>query len=203
MRLRAKQLRPWRSAVVIVAALALSVVGCSRADSLDEQAADGQEKSYVAGDGTVTELAPEARGEPISAAGLASDSSRVSLADFRGDVVVVNVWYAACGPCREEAPDLAALSESFSADGVQFVGVNTRDDAGTAAAFERSFSMPYPSIVDTDGSALASLSGQVSPNAVPTTLVLDRQGRVAGRVLGLAERSTLRAMVSGVLAEPS
>jgi hypothetical protein len=63
--------------------------------------------------------------------------------------------------------------------------------------------MPYPSIIDTDGSALASLTGQVSPNAVPTTLVLDRQGRVAGRVLGLAEPSTLRSMITDVLAESS
>ena len=76
-------------------------------------------------------------------------------------------------------------------------------NAGTAQAFERQFSVPYPSLADTDGTAIAALQGTVPVNAVPTTVVLDRSGNVAGRILGLADPSTLRSMVDGLLAEPA
>ena len=117
------------------------------------------------------------------------------MADWRGDVVVLNTWYANCPPCRAEAPDLAALSADYAADGVQLLGINRTDDAGTAQAFERQFEVPYPSLDDADGAAIAALQGTVPVNAVPTTVVLDREGKVAGRILGLADPSTLRSMV--------
>ena len=82
---------------------------------------------------------------------------------------------------------------------MQVLGINRTDDAGTAQAFERQFSVPYPSLADTDGTAIAALQGTVPVNAVPTTIVLDRSGKVAGRILGLADPSTLRSMVDGLL----
>jgi hypothetical protein len=96
-----------------------------------------------------------------------------------------------------------ALATDYADDGVHLLGLNGTDDAGTAQAFERTFEVPYPSIADTDGSAIAALQGAVPLQAVPTTVVLDREGRVAARVLGLADGSTLRAMVDDVLAEPA
>lgn len=116
--------------------------------------------------------------------------------------MVVNLWYAACGPCRAEAPDLVALAQDHAGNGVKFLGLNTRDNAETAAAFERSFAVEYPSILDSDGRVVAGLVGQVSAQAVPTTLVLDRKGRVAARVLGRVEKSTLNALISDVVQEP-
>ena len=104
---------------------------------------------------------------------------------------------------RRFAPDLVALATDYADEGVRLLGINGTDDAGTAQAFERTFDVPYPSIADTDGQAVASLQGSVPLQAVPTTVVLDREGRVAARVLGLAEGSTLRAMVDDVLAEPA
>lgn len=168
--------------------LAVGLVACAPAPSGE------QGIGYVSGDGTVREWAPQERGPAVELAGTAYDGSAVDLADHRGQVVVVTTWYAACPPCRAEAPDLVALD---ARPDVQVVGVNSRDDAGTAQAFERSFAVPYPSIDDADGRAIASLQGLVSLTAVPTTLVLDPEGRVAARVIGRAEPSTLTALVDG------
>jgi peroxiredoxin len=124
----------------------------------------------------------------------------VDLATWRGDVVVLNFWYAGCPPCRAEAPDLVALATDYEARGVRLLGVNSRDDAGTAQAFERTFAIPYPSLDDAQSRAVAALQGVVGVRAMPTTVVLDREGRVAARVIGRAEASTLRALVEQELA---
>ena len=119
------------------------------------------------------------------------------------DVVVLNTWYAACPPCRAEAPDLVALAEDYADDGVQLLGINSTDAPGAAQPFERNFEIPYPSVHDTDGAAIAALSGVVPVNAVPTTVVLDRTGHVAARIIGQVDPSTLRALVDEALAEPA
>jgi peroxiredoxin len=147
---------------------------------------------YVSGDGTVTTWSADERGEPVEVSGAALDGSTVNLADFRGQVVLVNTWYAACPPCRAEAPDLVAID---ARPDVQVLGVNGRDDAGTGLAFERTFAVTYPTIDDQDGHAIAALQGLVALNAVPTTLVLDPEGRVAARIIGRADPSTLAALV--------
>ncbi|MFN3865808.1 MAG: redoxin domain-containing protein [Demequina sp.] len=176
--------------LVIFAAIVIAVVlwlaGCAPGDA-------AQSPGYVSGDGTVTEWAPEDRGEPVELSGTSFDGEPVDVADHRGEVVLLNTWYAACPPCRAEAPDLVALDAQ---DGVQLIGINSRDDAATAQAFDRTFSVEYPSIDDSDGRAIARLQGLVAINAVPTTLVLDHEGRVAARAIGSVEPSTLRSLVA-------
>ena len=147
---------------------------------------------YVSGDGTVTTWGAGDRGEPVTLSGMAFDGTEVDVAEYRGQVVVINTWYAACPPCRAEAPDLVELDARSD---VQVLGVNGRDDAGTGLAFERTFAVTYPSIDDADGGAIAALQGLVALNAVPTSLVLDTEGRVAARIIGRAEPSTLDALV--------
>lgn len=189
-----------RPASALLAALLLG--GCTASDALSEQARAGDAKNYVAGDGSVTQLAPGERGEPVRLSGATVDGGTVDVADWRGDVVVLNVWYAACAPCRAEAPDLVETAEAYAGDGVRFLGINTRDDAAAALAFERTYGIEYPSVLDArDGSALLALRGEVPPQAVPTTLVLDAEGRVAARALGRVDGSTLRGMLDDVLAE--
>ncbi len=188
-------------AVLLLALLAALVLSACSTDPLSAQARAGDDKNYVAGDGSVTELTPEQRGEPVQVAGTTTAGDQVDLADLRGGVVVLNLWYAACGPCRAEAPDLAAIAAETSDEGVRFVGINTRDEAPTAQAFERTFEMPYPSIIDNQGEVVLALRGEVSPQSVPTTLVVDRQGRVAARVLGPVNPSTLRSLIESALAE--
>ncbi|WP_348272526.1 TlpA disulfide reductase family protein [Rathayibacter sp. VKM Ac-2759] len=122
---------------------------------------------------------------------------------YAGRVTVVNFWYAGCAPCRAEAPDLQALNEEFSDQDVAFLGVNVRDQTATATAFAGQFGISYPSIIDVNsGEMQLAFSGSVAPNAVPTTVVLDRKGRVASRILGrLADQSILRTLVNDTLAE--
>ena len=159
------------------------------------------DSGYVSGSGVATEIAPEDRGEPLEIVGTTYDGEEFASADVRGEVLVVNVWYASCPPCRKEAPDLQAIHEDYANQGVILIGVNVRDAEGPARAFEETYSITYSSMPDPDAEIMYSLRGQVAPNAVPSTLVLDREGRVAARVSGAADPSVLRAMIDRVLDE--
>ncbi|WP_287931803.1 TlpA disulfide reductase family protein [Arthrobacter sp.] len=185
------------------ALLAVGLAACTANDPLASQAAAGDNKGYIAGDGSVTEYALAKRSDPVEFSGKLFDGSTVSAAKLRGKVTVLNFWYAACSPCRLEAPDLQSLHTEFEPQGVDFLGVNIRDEAATAEAFERTFKLTYPSIMDKDGGVLLSLSQRkfVPPDSVPTTLVLDKQGRVSARILGTADKSTLKALITSALAE--
>ncbi|WP_417235783.1 TlpA family protein disulfide reductase [Arthrobacter sp.] len=191
-----------RRRLVLAAAVLASLVlsGCAATDPLVEQANSGT-SNYVAGDGSVAEFAIDSRSKPVEFSGKLFDGTGVSEADWKGQIAVLNVWYAACAPCRVEAPDLAALHKQFAPQGVQFYGINTRDEAPTAAAFERSFGTNYPSIKDKDGKVLLALTDFVPANAVPTTLVIDKKGRVSARILGIADKGVLTALIRDVLAE--
>ena len=158
-------------------------------------------QGYQSGDGSTRTWRAGDRGEPVSLAGTDFAGAPVDVSAWRGDVVVINTWYAACPPCRKEAPGLVGLATKLAPERVHFVGLNGTDDAGAAQAFERTFAVPYPSIADTNGAAIADLQGAVPVQAVPTTVVLDREGRVAARILGLADRSTLKALIDEALAE--
>lgn len=188
-----------RGTVLIGAVLVAAVLaGCSAGtDGLTD---DGGTAGYVSGDGSLTLWAPQERGEPVELAGTTFAEEEVDLAAWRGDVVLVNTWYAACPPCRDEAPDLVAVAEDY-AESVHLLGVNSTDDAGTALAFERTFAVPYPSLNDPRGHAVAAMQGHVALQAVPTTVLLDRDGRVAARVLGRIDATTVRAVLDDLLAE--
>ena len=186
-------------AALMISALALVACG-SEGDDLAQRASnDGS--NYVAGDGSVEELAPESRGEAVEFDSVLYDGAEVTPETFQGEVSVINFWYAACAPCRVEAPDLQEVHEEFEDDGVQFFGVNTRDTQPTAEAFERTFGITYPSMEDRTGQVVMAMTDYVHPSAVPTTLVLDKQGRVSARVVGIVEPGTLRALIDTALQE--
>ena len=188
-------------AIALAAASVVSLAGCSSNDNLANQFKSGDNKNYIAGDGTVIEFAKENRLPAVSWSGVTESGSKLSSDQLSGVVVVMNFWYAGCAPCRAEAPDLVALNKKY-ANSAQFVGVNVRDSAPTAIAFDRTFKIDWPSIMDSQsGSVLLAFSGVVSPQAVPTTIVIDKQGRVAARILGKFEKSILDAMISRVVAE--
>ncbi|MFF3064742.1 TlpA family protein disulfide reductase [Oerskovia sp. NPDC057915] len=188
------------SGIVALVSLGLVLTACSQesgATSPDDVVGQG----YVSGDGSVKTWDVSDRDEPVVLTGTDFEGGAVDTSQWLGDVVVVNTWYASCAPCRAEAPDLVALANDRAADGVHLLGINSTDDAGAALAFERTFEVPYPSIEDTRGEAIATLEGSVPLQAVPTTVVLDREGRVAARIIGRAEGSTLGALVDDLLAE--
>ena len=188
--------------LIPAAAVLLLLAGCS-ADPLAAQYESGTNQNYISGDGTLTLIAPDDRGDPIAYTSETDAGEPVSNTDYEGEVVVINFWYAACPPCRVEAPDLETLHQAFDGEGASFLGVNVRDQAATAANFEKEFGITYPSVIDTnDGNLLFAFAGTVAPNAVPTTLVIDKQGRVAARFLGLIEEpSTLKTIIAETIAE--
>jgi thiol-disulfide isomerase/thioredoxin len=120
----------------------------------------------------------------------------LSLGDQLGHVVVINVWGSWCGPCRAEAPDLAAISQEAARRGVRFLGIDVRDDPAAALKFERTYGITYPSFDDRDGSLLAKLSGIVPVGAVPSTIVVDEAGVVRARVIGRVDGPTLRSLIA-------
>ncbi|MFB9165240.1 MULTISPECIES: TlpA family protein disulfide reductase [Arthrobacter] len=183
------------------AALTVALAACSGNDPLADQANAGDNKNYIAGDGSVTEYGAADRKDPVAFKGVLFDGGTVDAADFVGKVTVLNFWYAACGPCRIEAPDLQALYTDFKSQDVEFLGVNVRDEKAAAEAFERNFGLSYPSVADKDGGVLLAMTKYVPPAAVPTTLVLDKLGRVCARILGVAEKGTLKALISSALTE--
>lgn len=180
---------------------ALALTACSSENDELAQRASNDGTNYVAGDGSVQEFDQSDRGEPVAFESELFDGTAVDASQWRDEVTVVNFWYAACAPCRVEAPDLSAMHEEFADDEVQFYGVNTRDTEATAQAFERTFDIGYPSMEDRGGEVMLAMTDYVPPSAVPTTLVLDREGRVSARILGIAEPGTLRALIDTALEE--
>jgi peroxiredoxin len=185
---------------LVIAALALA--GCA-SDPLAEQYASGTNQNYISGDGSVKVIAPADRGDPVTFEAKTDTGDTVSSNDYAGEVLVINFWYAACPPCRVEAPDLAALAKNFDGNGASFLGVNVRDQAATARTFESEVGIEYPSVIDAnEGNMQLAFAGTVAPNAVPTTLVIDKKGRVAARFLGLIEApSTLKTIITETIAE--
>ena len=188
--------------LALAAASVIALAGCA-SDPLAEQYREGSGKGFISGDGTVSEFAADERGEPVVFDGTTVEGEQFDSAELAGEVTVVNFWYAGCAPCRVEAPLLQRVFEEYEGEGATFVGVNVRDQAATAASFEDDFGITYPSIVDVnDGEAQFAFAGDVPPAAVPTTIVLDKQGRVAARILGqLTDASILDTIVGDLVAE--
>lgn len=187
---------PLLAAAAAVAVIAL-LAGCT-SDPLADQYREGTTKNYISGDGSYEELVPAGRAEPVEFSGVTEHDEPVSNADFAGEIVVVNFWYAGCPPCRAEAPDLEALSTQYADDGVSFLGVNISDQPATAKRFAEENGVTYPSIMDVSDS---SVQLAFTALATPNTFVLDREGRIAARFSGRIEKSVLASMIDRVLEE--
>ena len=185
-----------RAATLVAACLLALLAGCSSLQGTGQ-------KGYVSGNGQITEVAPADRGKAIEIAGEDLDGNDVALADFRGKVVVINVWGAWCTDCRKEAPDLVKAAETTAGADVAFLGIDARDPSKeNARGYVRTFRIPFPSIYDPKGETLLRFHGTLTPNSVPSTVVLDRQGRVAASILGtLPSATTLTSLVEKVAAE--
>ena len=151
---------------------------------------------------TVTVVPVGARTAPVEVAGRSLTGEPVSTGAYRGGPVVLNVWGSWCAPCRTEAPVLRSVSASYAGRGVRFLGINVKDNPAAARSFERRYGIEYPSLDDRSGQASRALAEHLPAATVPATLVLDPTGRVAARVLGAVEESTLRALLDDVLHEP-
>jgi thiol-disulfide isomerase/thioredoxin len=184
----------------VVAVLLVVATGCSTTGADEGTRSSGQE-GYVGVQGNLTRIAPADREVLPTVSGTTLEDQPISTADYRGKVVVVNVWGSWCAPCRAEAPALQQASERTKGQ-AQFLGITTRDnDPAQARAFVRAFGIGYPSIYDPDGAALLVFAGTLPPSAIPSTLIIDEQGRLAARVLGEISALTLVTMIEEVAAE--
>lgn len=186
--------------VLVVAALVAASAGCG--GSAGSGGRGGAEQAFVAGNGSVQTVPVTDRKPAPALTGTTLTGDRFDLGALRGKVVVLNVWASWCAPCRAEAPNLEQVWQATRADGVAFVGLNTRDEPDNARAFERKAGISYPSIVDRDGQLLVAFRGTLPPAAIPTTLVIDRAGRMAARALTPLNESMLRALLAPIIAEP-
>lgn len=173
--------------VAVVAALSGLLSGCT-----GPQLSSG-DQGFVTGDGAVSVLPESERRAPQGeVAGETVDGEQVSLDDHAGKVVVIPVWGSWCGPCRAEAPGLAAAARDLEDDGVAFLGIGARDrDKVLVRRFIEQFDIPYDSIHDEDGQTMLAFRGTLPPMTIPSFVFVDSEGRVAARILGEADLPTL------------
>jgi cytochrome c biogenesis protein CcmG, thiol:disulfide interchange protein DsbE len=136
--------------------------------------------------------------EPAPAlAGDTLHGGTVALAEFEGKVVVVNFWATWCDPCRAEQPELVQVSNDYRGRGVEFLGVNERDDTAKARAWVKEFDVPYPSIVDEPG----SWADDFGFFGLPDTYVIDGAGTIRWAVYGQTDATQLGRLIDRVLAQ--
>lgn len=181
----------WQRLLTLVVMASL-VAGCGAAPT-----ASG---GFVGGDGSLT-IIPVAEREPApQISGILLDETPFDSAQLGGQVIVYNVWGSWCAPCRSEAPALVEAAAA-TAEVATFVGVNTRDpDPAQATAFVRAFEVPYVNVYDPDGTELLKFGTDLPPSAIPSTLIVDADGRVAARILGETTRATLVGVIDEVAA---
>lgn len=131
--------------------------------------------------------------------GLSLDGKPVSLKDFLGQVVVVNTWASWCAPCEDELPIIIDVSQNYSRDGVKVLGINVQDKPADAKLFAEKLGINFESIVDADAKLLGALPG-VPPRALPSTLIIDRNGNIGARIVGPVKPGVLEEILDGWLA---
>jgi thiol-disulfide isomerase/thioredoxin len=190
------------SAFAAAGVLVTGLSACSSdPNSIAEQAKAGDRKGYVSGDGTIEQLPPDERGNTVALTGTTLEGAPWSMKGKEGIVLVVNVWGSWCPPCIEETPDLQQAWEDVQDKklDVEFVGLDIQEAPESGLAFQKANGVTYPSLAYDGGVPLLALQGKVQ--ATPTTIVLDRKGRIAARVSGPVSRTTLLGLVDDVLAE--
>ena len=182
--------------VIAVAAVLVGLAGCAGTGNDPTSVADG---GYQYGNYSQF-FAPGDRPTVGDVSGETLQGTQLNLASYRGKVVVVNYWSSSCVPCHAEAQAFEALSKEYATKGVQFVGIDERDNRSAALAFERGHHITYPSIYDrTDAYVLAF--PDAAPSTTPFTIVLDRRGGIAAKASNSLDYTHLRALLNRVLSE--
>ncbi|MEV8590218.1 TlpA disulfide reductase family protein [Streptomyces sp. NPDC051180] len=193
-----------RRALLAVGALtaALTLSACSGDDS--GKSGGGGNTNFVTNTGGISTAAKGERAATGKLAGETLDGKQLDVADFKGKVVVLNAWGSWCGPCRAEAPHFAKVAADLKDQGVEFVGLNTRDpNKQPALAFEEDYGVPYPSLYDPQGKLIlfGFPKGTLSLQGIPSTVVLDKEGKIAARSLMALDEKKLRSMIEPLLKE--
>ncbi|WP_330331063.1 TlpA family protein disulfide reductase [Streptomyces sp. NBC_00536] len=190
------------TAVAVAGALTLTACGDSAGGSKSAGSGGG---NYVTGPGGISTVAKGKRDDAPKLDGETVDGKTLDTTTLKGKVVVLNVWGSWCPPCRAEAPYFAKVSKELADAGkdIAFVGINTRDNSKqNAVSFEENFGITYPSLYDPDGKLMLRFpKGTLNAQSIPSTIVLDKEGKIAARTLVAVNEEQLRKMIDPLLAE--
>ena len=184
------------AAAVSVAALALS--GCAGGTEVQ---AGGEDDRFISGDGSATVFDAGERDPAPDVEGTNFEDEDLALSDYEGEILVVNVWASWCGPCRSEQPVLDEVHQEYADLGVEFLGVNIKDDRTAAEAYTESKDVAYPSLYDQPGEVPQAFRETVPPRAIPSTLVIDPEGGIAARVIGPTTYGQLTDLLNPLVTE--
>jgi peroxiredoxin len=193
---------PVRSALgaAVIALVAAGAAGCDGGDiAANSPGSSGQ--SFVSHSYESTFYPAGDRPQAPTVSGATISGQKLSLASYHGDTIVLNFWGSWCAPCRAEAPALAQLARNLASKHVTFIGVDIRDQPDSARAFMQTFNVGYPSLSDPDDEIAVAFHSTVPPAAIPTTLVIDRTGRIAARIFGASSYAQLQALISKVIGQ--
>ncbi|MEU0401799.1 TlpA disulfide reductase family protein [Streptomyces sp. NPDC006197] len=190
------------TAVGMLSAAALALSACGGENN--GKSGGGGNTNFVTDTGGISTVAKGERTAPKEIAGETLDGERLDVAAFKGKVVVLNVWGSWCGPCRAEAPHFVKAAKDLKGQGVEFVGLNTRDfNKQQALTFEEDYGVTYPSLYDPNGKLIlfGFPKGTLNPQSIPSTVVLDKEGKIAARSLMALDEKKLRSMIEPLLKE--
>ncbi|MGP4003802.1 TlpA family protein disulfide reductase [Streptomyces sp. 8N706] len=190
-----------RTALLAVGAAAATLALTACADGGTAGGSAGTK--FVPGTGGIDRVKKADRQPLPGISGTTLDGKKLDLADYKGKILVVNVWGSWCSPCRLEMPHLVKVANDTKADGVEFAGINTRDpNKPPAEKFEKEFDVPYPSLYDPMGKLMLRFpAGSLNPKAIPSTVIVDRDGRIAARALKPLGEEELRKALAPLIAE--
>lgn len=192
-----------KASVAVLAAgtgvLAVVLSGCTTgSDAVD--VSNGGEFRFVAGtpDGEVIDEGDRATAPQFS--GSLLDGSQFDSASLSGDIVVINFWGSWCAPCRLEIPEFQQVYDDVGADQVSFLGVNVKDNQQLAQAFLHDKGISYPSLFDPRGEVALAFR-DFPANAIPSTIIVDRDGRVAAVYVAAVDTDALRQVIDTLVAQ--
>jgi thiol-disulfide isomerase/thioredoxin len=185
-----------RAATAVVALCAAALLaGCSTGTS------GGGNTGFVNEGVGITQIAASQRVAAPVLTGTTLDGKQFSLDQYKGDIVVINVWGSWCGPCRQESPALEETYQKYQSQGVRFLGINTRDLTSAALAFDHVMNVTYPSLQDPDETLLLQFKSVLPAADIPSSVIVDRSGKVAVRMLGAVTEPELSQQLDNVLAK--
>jgi peroxiredoxin len=187
--------------VLVIGLVAGALAACTGKHAVANGPQQG-DQGYVNGQGTVQVMTLQERVPAPNIEGTSLTGGLINLRDYAGDVVVLNFWAAWCPPCRAEQAKLNAVYDAVHGKGVQFIGIDINDNDAAARAFIRTHGVAYQSIVDKDTAIPLEFDPRL-PGTPPSTVIIDRSGRVAAKILGPAAKGVLQPLAEQFAAESS
>lgn len=185
-------------AVVLVLVAVGVLTGCAASKGTPEKA--GSEFRFVEGTPSGEVIAAAERKPAPEVTGELLDGDKYALADHRGKIVVINFWASWCAPCRVEAPDLEKTYQTYQGQGVELLGVLVRDTKGQGETYSKQAGLTYPSLFDPKTEIALQFPGYPLA-AIPSTIVIDKRGRVAAAYVAQVDLGSLTKTIEKLLAE--